>query len=185
VDREADPTADLVRLVADTRQADASRARARERILRQQAAEETTLLAVLLDLCEARADVTIAVACGRTIHGRLRSIGRDFVVVSTGGTDTIAPMTEITSIRGGPNIRDAEPSGHRTNDLGSSLAAHLGGLAPERPHVTIVPRGGGNVLNGELRAAGADVLVVHVDGAAPATAYVPLPSVSLLTVWAG
>ena len=184
MDREADPTADLARLVADTRQVDASRARARERILRQQAAEETTLLTLLVDLCEARADVTIAVACGHTIHGPLRLIGRDFVVVAARGADTIVPIAEIGSIRGGPNMRNGEPSGDRTNDLGSSLAAHLGGLAPERPHVTIVHRGG-NVVNGELRAAGPDVLIVHVDGAASMTAYVPLPSVSLLTVWAG
>jgi hypothetical protein len=184
-DADAPEAADLMRLVAETRTADAVRARSRERVLRQQATGEATFVGLLMDLIEAGTEISVRIRTGTTVQGRPVGMGRDFVAVRPGtGPETWIALRAIASVRSRPGRRPPDPAGERPSPGGTSLAARLASLAPERPRLAVTVAGEPAPLIGELRAVGSDVATVEVDGGPPVTAYVSLPSVLAVTVLA-
>src|SRR5262245_6119327 len=86
-----DLAARLDRWVAEARVDEAARRRSRERWLRRQAEEESTVAGVLVDLLERGRPVTVHTRQGRRHHGEVRALGADFVAVATGqGTVLVA-----------------------------------------------------------------------------------------------
>jgi hypothetical protein len=178
-------SADLARLVGDTRAADAARSRARERSMRQQEAETATLAGVLLDLAEQRIGVAIRTTWGRSHHGQIAAVGRDFVHLrTTGGTNVYLSASAIAVLRRLPGQQASEAIGARPGVANTTLAAFLSGLAPERPLVSVTVEGEPSVLTGELRAVGTDVVTLRLHGAPSVVAYVGLSSLSEVAVLA-
>lgn len=156
---------DLLRLLDRARAADALAARARERLLRTVAEEGATLAGTLVDLAEAGAEVRVRTTFGRPASGPVRFVGSDFAVVG----DVWVRLSAIVAVLGAssPAAGDRAPS-----DVLLSEALHR--IATERPRVALATPG--EVLAGELVAAGVDVVTVRLDGEA-GLAYVPVASV--------
>lgn len=175
--------ADLARWTADTRVEDAARSRMRERWLRQQAEEDARFAGVALDLSEAGAGVALRLTTGRTLHGRITTVARDFCVLRhDGGTATLLAFTAIATLRPEPGYRAAQATSERGAALDAGLFDVLVGLAGERPRVRIVVDGGSEALAGELRSVGADVATMRLDGEHGGTVYVQLGSVREVTL---
>lgn len=175
--------ADLARWTADARTDDAARSRTRERWLRQQAEEDARFAGVALDLSEAGAGVALRLTSGRTLHGRIATVARDFCVVRHGsGTATLVSFAAIATVRPEPGYRAGQAMSERTAPVDATLAGVLAGLAGERPRVRVVTEGGGEALAGELRAVGADVATLRLDGAHGGTAYLRLGAVLEVTL---
>jgi hypothetical protein len=181
-DRPDHLAADLARLVSEARSADAVRARARERSLRQQATADATVTGLLLDLAEEQAELTICTAAGRIHQGRVTAVGRDFAVVQTAAGDACVVLQSVATVRRSPRHWIPDTTGDRPAPRAVSLAAHLAGIAPLRPRVAIVTSGELNAVVGELRSVGQDVATVVLDGDPPTSVYVALGSVSEVLV---
>jgi hypothetical protein len=103
-------------------------------------------------------------------------VGADFVAVRTDARDELlVAIPGIASVRTAPTVDPASGDRATTTDL--RLADVLGELAGDRSRVRLVLRDGGEVVAGELRSVGQDVVSVRTDGAAGGTAYVPLAAI--------
>ncbi len=173
---------------AEERARDAARSRARVRWLLTQAEEDGRFAGVLAGLAEAGTTVSLTTAGGRQVGGRLAALGEDFVAVATAGGTTLVALAAVTCVRAapggeatrasaglvlGPDVGEALGDGDGDGDGGSDLAGVLGRVVAERPRVSI--HGPGTAVSGELRAVGADMVVVR-SGSPPALAYLPLAS---------
>lgn len=170
-----DLVGDITRWLAEQRADAAAASRARERWLRQAAAEEMVVAGVLLDLAERAATVVLQGVAGRTHRGVVRAVGEDFVALRTGTGDVLLPFDAITTIRaeGAPT-----GGGERAPALDVGFAEAVAAIGGDRPRVLVVARDGSG-LSGELRAVGRDVATVRV---AETTCYVPLASVAELAI---
>ena len=172
--------ADLARWAADARVEEAVAERTRERWLRQQSAEQARLTGIALDLAEQRATATIATTTGRQHRGTVVAVGEDFVAVAPSPRSVVLiAFAAITLLRPPPDRPEA--TGDRSPPNSAWLADVLTGLAGERTHARIAL--GPDVVSAELRAVGADVVTLRVDGAPPTTAYARLSAVT--EVWLG
>lgn len=170
--------AELARWSADARTDEAVRARMRERGLRRQAEEDARFAGVALDLAEAGAAVTLRLASGRTLHGRLAAVGRDFCVLDPGGGPaTFVAVRAIATVRPAPDHRARPAASARGAPLDVALADVLAELVGDRPRVRVVTEGGGEGLTGQLTTVGADVVTVRLDGERGAAVYVRLDSI--------
>jgi hypothetical protein len=186
-----DLSARLERWAAEARVDEAARQRTRERWLLQQAEEGGRFTGVLCDLAERGTAVAVRTRAGRQHRGRVLAVGDDFVAVDTGssgaadGTDgsgaAFVALAAVSSVRVMPGSATA-PTGDRAVRTGLRLAEVLAGLAAERERVRIVALDGGDAIAGSLRSVGLDVAVVRLDGRDPATAYVPIPAITELTL---
>ena len=156
---------ELLRLLDEARADERSGARERERRLRQAAEEGALLAGTLVDLAEHGTGVTVRTAAGRTHHGPVRLVAGDFVVVG----EAWVALRAVTTVRPDPALRHEPAAGDRpTVDL--RLVEALARVAGERPRLALVLRGG-EVVAGELRSVGADVVTLRLDGAS-GTSYV-------------
>jgi hypothetical protein len=175
-------TGRLERWAADARVDEAARARSRERWLRRQAEEESSLVGVLVDLLEAGSAVTVHSRAGNRYGGVVRAVGADFVALgreAPEGADVLVALSALGSVRtrpGAPGVL-----GDRTVAGELYLADVLAGLAEERAAVQVVTTSG-DVLGGTVAAVGHDVVTVRTAGRPPVVAYVPLGAVSELVV---
>ncbi len=163
-------------LIADARAEESADARARERWLRAAADADATLAGVLLDLGERDANVAIATVEGRRVLGTIELVGADFISVRTdAGHELLLGAGSLASVRTAPSLDPAVGDRVTTTDL--RLADVLAELAADRARVRLVVRGSGDVLAGELRSVGRDVLTLRTEGASGGTTYVPLAAV--------
>jgi hypothetical protein len=177
---------DVSRWGADVRASDAARARSRQRWLRRQAEEESTLAGIALDLAERGTAVVLETTSGRTHRGRLLGLARDVWVLRSGGSSvTFVAADAIAAFQAQPRGDGPPPSeatGARPVPLAVSMAEMLGDLAAEQPRLRIVVHGRSDALTGQLRAVGMDVATLRLAGDPPTTVYVRLGSVSELSV---
>lgn len=169
----------LERWAADAMVDEAARQRTRQRWLRIQAEEEATLLGALVDLAERGRPVVLDVGDHR-IRGAVVGIGADFLAVrSDRGQDVLVRTGAIEVVRAEPGERAVV--GDRATLVEVALAAVVGPLAAERPEVVVRTRSG-QVVRGQLRSAGTDVVRLRADGDPPSPVWVPLDAIDLLVV---
>jgi hypothetical protein len=161
-------------LLDDARADEQGRARRRERFLRQAAEEGATFVGLLLDLAERGGAVRIRTASGRTHVGPIAVVGRDFVAVA----DALVRLTAVTAVREDVATVGRAPTGER-QPLDLTFLDALARLAPERVRVALVTNGH-ELVAGELRSVGLDVVALATDGADGGLVYVP--GVSVLEV---
>ena len=175
--------ADLARWTSRTRVDESARSRTRERWLRQQAEEDARFAGVALDLAEGGAVVSLRTTTGRSLHGRLAVVARDFCVLRHHGpSTTFVSFAAIATIRPEPGYRAVAGASERAAPTDASLVQVLSAMAAERPRVRIVVDGGGEPVAGELRAVGADVATLRLDGDHAGTLYLRLESLRELTL---
>jgi hypothetical protein len=168
--------ADLDRWAAERRTDDAAAARARERSLRQQAAESATLAGLLVDVAERRAAVLVRMTNGGSHRGTAVLVGLDFVAVAGEGPAllTLLALHAVASVRVSDGATGAAETDRGPGDL--DIGTVLAAVAPERPRVRVGL--GTEQVAGELIGAGLDVLTVRADGEPASVVYVPLASVT-------
>ena len=164
--------AELAGWSADHRADDAARSRARERTLRQQAAEEAKLLGLLADLAERRATVAVHTSSGRTHRGDVIGVGTDFVaLLPHGGGPRLVRLSAVAWVDAG----DHPPAPGRPAVDAPSLLEVLAALSADSPRVQVAF--GEELIAAELQSVGVDVAVLRRDDP-PAVLYVPVDSVS-------
>ncbi len=158
-DQYNDPLADWSRWLADCRVDEAVAARARQRSLEQQAAQESTITGVLLDLGERGRPVTVKTAGGRCCHGRIAAVGADFVLVCDDNDDLLLiPTASIATISASPAQRRVTGARLRPSAV---LADVIHELAADQAQIEVMVAG--ECVSGLLSTAGADVIAVAVD----------------------
>jgi hypothetical protein len=171
-----DLAARLERWAAEARVDEAARVRSRERWLRRQAEEESTVAGVLADLLEAERPVALHTRSGRRHHGLVRAVGADFVAVGTAQGTVLVALGAVASLRGQPG----EGSVLGDREVAAGLRLHLAdvaaGLAADRAQVLVVTTDG-EALAGVLASVGRDVALLRGTGDPPTTCYVPLVAV--------
>lgn len=169
----------LERWAADAVVDEAARRRTRERWLRAQAEEESSLVGTLVDLAERERTVTLDVGTHR-VRGRVVGIGADFVAVrSDRGQDVLVRTAAIEVVRAEPGTPAVV--GDRAALVEVGLAGVLPALAAERPDVSIRTRSG-TFVRGELRRAGRDVIGLRVPGDPPAPAWIPVAGLDVVVL---
>ena len=169
----------LERWAADAMVDEAARQRTRQRWLRIQAEEEASVLGALVDLAERGRPVVLDVGDHR-IRGAVVGIGADFLAVrSDRGQDVLVRTAAIEVVRAEPGERAVV--GDRAALVEVALGAVVGPLAAERPDVVVRTRSG-QVVRGELRSAGTDVVRLRTDGDPPSPVWVPLDAIDLLVI---
>jgi hypothetical protein len=173
---------DYIELLDESRATDVAAARARERGLRRVAEETAELAGTLVDLAEQRAPVAVGTLGGRRHHAAVVGVGGDYCVLRTGsGAEIHLRLDAITTVRPQPGDRQDVASGARRPVTDRLLTEVLGRLAGERRRVSLVTRTG-EVVAGELRAVGTDVISVRLDGAGGDTCYVAAATLSEVLV---
>lgn len=158
--RPVDP---LVELLDEVRAGDAGAARLRERWLRRQAEEGATLAGTLLDLAERGAPVSVRTTTGRTSHGSVVAVGSDFAVLrGEDGRDACLRLQAVAAVWPAVGERHVVATGDRVAPLDLLLVEVLATLASDRPGVRVLA--GGDVIVGELRAVGVDVVTLRLEG---------------------
>ncbi|MDD9370873.1 MAG: hypothetical protein PV358_12220, partial [Acidimicrobiales bacterium] len=164
----------LERWAADARVDEAARARSRERWLRRQAEDETSLAGVAADLRDAATSVTVGTRSGRRHAGAVRVVGEDFVVVGPAagrGPEVVVALAALESVRTLPGVPAVV--GDRPVEVAVRLVDVVIGLAEERRPVQVVTVSG-DVVGGVVAAVGLDVLTVRSTERPASVAYVPL-----------
>ncbi len=156
-----DPLAGLNRWVAEGSVDAAARARARQKWLERQAAEEATVMGVLADLAERGTALMVSTTSGHRSRGRAVAIGADFVIIREERLgDVVVPVRRLATVRAAPG--HDSPTGDRPLGFEVMLADALTELAADRP--TVVAAVGEEELRGELRSAGFDIAAIELDG---------------------
>lgn len=179
--RSSDP---LVSLLDEARADDAGTGRRRERSLRRQAEESATFAGTLLDLAERGVAVTVRTVAGRVSHGVILAVATDFVVLRCRDrSDVCLRLAALVTVRPDTGLRQGPATGDRPAPLDLLLVEVLAGLAPDRARVGLVVSG--DVVSGELRAVGADVVTLRLEGGRPATCYLAAGSIDEVVVGPG
>lgn len=183
---EPSPLDDLERWAAEARARDAAEARVRERWLRTAAEEEATLRSVLLRLAERATRMTLRTTSGAQFVGELIGVGSDFAALRAAGSRlTLVPLAALGSAQAADSgHRPVGPGAADDDDLHPSLGVCLVDLlaqaAGERPRLIVDVAG--HRLAGELRAVGVDILTIRASGEAAGLTYVPVQSVSAVSL---
>lgn len=173
--RAGDPFVDLS---DEGRAAEAIEERARERDLRRVAAETATFAGTLRDLAEAETTVAVRSATGRSYTGALVAVAIDHVVVRTvAGAALHLAVDQVTAVQPDPSRPPVVASGERDAAADRTLDEVLAAAVEERPTVTVVTRGDGEVHRGGLLAVGEDVLTLRLLDAG-AVRYLPTHAIS-------
>ncbi|HAS10346.1 MAG TPA: hypothetical protein DCS55_07495 [Acidimicrobiaceae bacterium] len=167
----------LERWAADALVDEAARQRTRQRWLRVQAEEEASTIGALVDLAERGRPVVLDVGEHR-VRGTIVGVGADFLALrSERDQDVLVRTDAVEVVRAEPGGRAV--IGDRTVLVEVALDAVVGPLAADRPEVLIRTRSG-QVVRGELRSAGADVVRLRTNGDPPAPVWIPLAAVAVL-----
>lgn len=169
---------DFIELLDEGRATEVRAARARERALRRMAEEGAQLAGTLVDLAERESPVSVATVAGRHHHGVVVGVGGDYCVLRTdGGVEIHLCLDALTTVRPAPGERHVVASGERRSATDHLLLEVLGRAAGERRPVSLVTRTG-EVVAGELRAVGMDVVSLSLHGSAGDTCYVAATALS-------
>lgn len=175
--------AQLDRWAAGARAGEAGEARVRERWLRRQAAEESTMAGLLELLAGSAATVTLATRSGRTLRGRVIDMGNDFVALagSPGSPErlvlvTLGAIASLTEAPAAAPERSGPPGPADGRGVhGVNLVDLLAQASAHRPLLRM--RNGAATVVGELHSIGADVAVMRSDDPTGAPVYVSLAGV--------
>lgn len=169
---------DFVDLLDEGRASEVRAVRARERALQRMAQEGAELAGTLVDLAERRSPVTAATVAGRHHHGVVVGVGGDYCVLRTdGGVEIHLCLDALTTVRPAPGERHVVASGERRSPTDHLLLDVLGRAAGDRRPVSLVTRTG-EVVAGELRAVGMDVVTVSLHGSAGDVCYIAATALS-------
>lgn len=149
------------RFLADARNIESARARAREHWIRQQAREGATFEGILRALSERQETVEIVTADSGRASGQIMALSAELTLLGTDGTPQAWVVTR--AVAGVSPVSQGRDAGVASDDRGATSSVTLSGLlsdlAGERAGVTI--RSGGNDTSGRVAGVGTDVVTVR------------------------
>jgi hypothetical protein len=173
---------ELGRRLAEWAADEAASERSRRRWLEQQAAEDVSWAAVLVDLAERRAHVSVTLGSAAVVQGPLTAVGADFFVLDSTLGATLVGFGAVTSLQPSPGVHVTGAARPETAAVPAlTVATTLARLAGERPRVRLLLPGPSSV-SGTLKGMGPDVVVVGVDDEARSTAYVPVAALAAVVL---
>lgn len=166
------------RFLADARNIESARARAREHWIRQQAREGATFEGVLRALSERGALVEIVTIDSGCTTGQIMTISAELVAVGADDVPLSWVITrKIATVRPMSQSGDAGvASDDREADSSATLAGLLANLADERAEVNL--RCGGRDVSGRLAGSGTDVVTVR--GRSGELSYLPIDALTVV-----
>jgi hypothetical protein len=171
--------ADLLRLAGEEGARRAAEERSRERWLRQQAREETSLWSVLRVAAEHEAEVGVRTTSGRSHLAAVHGLGADFcTLLAAHGHAVYVRLDAITAVSVTRRLALPAVGDERDDPDATRLLELLGDLAHERPRVAVATVGDPERVVGDLEVVGRDVLAVRTEGAARSLVYVPAAAVT-------
>jgi hypothetical protein len=178
---DGDDTA-LQRMADEERTAEAARARARERWLRQQATESASLAGLLLVAAEADAELVVRTASGRAHRGTVRTVARDFCGLRTrDASEVFVPLGAVAGLQLMDATTLTEVTDDREPPLDLLFVELLAQEVATTPRVGVVVHGDPDRVVGELEVVGADLLGLRIDGGPRALRYMALAAVTELS----
>ncbi|HUQ62662.1 MAG TPA: hypothetical protein VM121_02775 [Acidimicrobiales bacterium] len=171
----------LERWAADARAAEVVDARVRERWLRTQAVESSTLAGTLVALAEQSAAVVVTTSTGRHHAGCVTMVGADFLAVQRNERISLISFAALASVEPSEPARavpiEGEPRPTSPNaPTAATLTDVLARAVGDRRRLMLYA--GDTRVTGQLLAIGADIATVRTDGDPAGLAYVPVASVS-------
>lgn len=187
-----EPFDDFERWAAEARAAEAVEERVRQRWLRTQAEESAELGGVLAALAEEGAEAVVTTSAGRRHAGRIAMVGIDFIVVrrgeqratlvAFGAVAAVTPTRPHSGAPSGATVATTAPSaGDGWSRPSTRLIDVLASAAAERPRLILFA--GEARMPGELIAVGSDVVTLRTNTMPPGTAYVPVTSLSEVSLF--
>lgn len=150
--------------------------RRRTRWLANQALEEATVTGVVADLVQQGQSVVVRLLDGRHHRGLIRVVGEDFCAMRTStGIDSLITYRAIRSVHSQPGAEIV--SGDRRVHPATALRHALAELAADGVRVHLSFGETHEIITGELRSVGIDLVTLRLDGNG-GWAYVPLAAVS-------
>lgn len=159
--------------LAEQRLDEAIAERSRARWLAQQQRELATFVGLCVDLAEHGHEVAVATAAGHLHRGRVTSVGRDLVAITSAAGVVWVRTAAIRWLRTDPNV-EVVPTGDR-RDSGADFVSALADLLARRADVSVSLDGIAEAVRGELVNVGADVATVRTSAG---LVHLPLHSVS-------
>ncbi len=154
--------------------------RGRARSLAQQQQELATFAGLCVDLAERGEEVALTTSSGHLHRGRITSVGRDVVAMTTSAGLLWVRAAAICWLRPEPTV-DLLPAGDR-RDSGADLMSVLVDLWAGRASVRVSLEGVAEAVRGELVSVGADVATVRTSAG---LVHVQIHSVSELLAVSG
>jgi hypothetical protein len=174
-----DPEQAILRGIAEARVDDAVAARSRAHWLARQAEDEATLVGALCDLAEQQVPVQVRVHGGHALGGVVAAAGPDALVLADGPASwTLVRTAHLVLLRSEPGRTEVPTPRLRTTPTsGPDFVERLRDLAVERSAV-VVHTTDGDVIPGQLRAVGRDVVTVQAAGGSRAPVLVALGAIA-------
>ena len=147
--------------------------RGRTRSMAQQQRELATFAGLCVDLAERGHEVALATAAGHLHRGRVTSVGRDVIALSTTAGVVWVRASAIRWLRTDPHL-DLLPAGDR-RDSGADLVSALVDLQARRSEVSVSMDGIAESVRGELVNVGSDVATVRTSAG---LVHLPVQSIS-------
>jgi hypothetical protein len=170
-----DPFVDLADEAAHE---EAVRARARERALRDRAAELASWVGTLRDLAEREVGVVVLGRSGRAHRGVLVAVAEDYVAMRLPAGQVVALAAgAVTSVRPEPGLATAPAMGDRERAQDRTLLELIDRAAQERRRVALAAEGAGDLLQGTLAGVGEDVVSVRLDSHERGMVYLRLDAI--------
>lgn len=170
----------LARFAADARIDDAIRARSRQRWLRQQSWEDSSIASLCVHLAEIDASATLHCVDGRLLRGRIHAVGVDFLELSNAASRTsFVPLAVVAALE----TLSPLAGGGRRLPTAPTLSDVLSALADAEEQLTCSLLGSaetGGRLSGRVRWANEELFALQGEG--KQVAYVRLSSVAVLSV---
>ena len=180
-DSGAGSDGELARFAAETRVDEAIRGRSRERWLRQQEREATTLRDLCVSLAEVGAAVAITMDAGRSHRGRITAVGADFLVCANENRSTWLALVAVATVTAAATLADARETS--MPQLGARFVDALAALCGSGTTLAIA-LGSGVVVTGEALWLSEDVVAVRSLHGQGATTYLRLASLAEFSVTA-
>ena len=171
------PDDDAARFLADARNAESARARAREHWMRQQAREAATFSGILRGLSERRGPARVTTVDGAEVVGEILGVSAELVLVNTDNRESWVVIRAVVAVS---PLGEGYDAGVASDDRGptssTTLVGLLGSLAEDRAHVAI--RCGGVDVSGRVVGAGTDVVTLR--RATGSLTYVPAAALTVV-----
>lgn len=175
------PSDPWVELLDEGRADELVAARARERALARMVHEGAQLAGTLVDLAESGSTVVVRTESGRSHHGAIIEVGSDYCKLrADSGAQPLVRLSAVVSVRPHAGERQPPATSDRAPARDHRLVEALGWVVEDRPRVMLVVRGG-EVLAGQLRSVGSDVVTLRLDGEGGQGCYVA--EAAITEVW--
>lgn len=150
--------------------------RAGEREMLDIAADTATFIGTLRDLCDRGVDVAVQLVSGRRVHGVVRAVGVDVVVVHRADqmqVAVLARMIRAVGLASDDAALFSPARGERADVIDVTLHGIVADAFESGAELALVAEGSAEPIPGRVVGVGDDVVSVRMHGSSPVIVHVP------------